>query len=645
MREGQKLFESGKFFVGVNWWASHAGTNMWRDWDERVVEEDIIRLKNIGVDVMRVFPLWTDFQPLRVHSRDSNIPREVRMGEEPLPHTEEGRAGVDPVMVERFARLCALAGKHGVKLIVGLVTGWMSGRMHAPEAFADRDLLRDPFVIKWQIKFVKYMVRRFKGESAIAAWDLGNECNCLNNGVSQYEAYVWASAITNAIKSEDSSRPVVSGMHGTFPGDDDTFRAQDLGEILDVLCTHPYPIFTPHCDTDPLGEMKTVLHSTAETLLYGNTGGVPAFVEEIGTLGPMISSEEIAADHIRACLISAFAHNLRGFVWWCANEQIDLTHTPYDWNAVERELGLFRVDGSNKPVAESMSEMSRFVDNFEYKELPERVVDARVIITHGQDSWAVAYGSFILAKQAGLDVAFSYVDDEIPESDAYLLPSLVGDKSVSKHVMDELLSRVRRGARLYISVEDALLSPFREITGVKVLTRSRRVEADYLTIDGKDLRLDSSFKLELELDVAEALFSDKEGAPVLTRYKLGDGLVYFLSSPIEHRMGALAGLASGKYAKPYYKLYEAMNLKSPAKLASSSDPTVCVTEHILDDSSRLIIVINYTRCDKNVNISLKNSYKIAKIFDIHGRTEVKNTDGGFNVDIAADNGFIALVSK
>ena len=135
MAEIENIFESGKFFVGCNWWASHAGTNMWRDWDADVVESDIKRLKEANINVMRVFPLWNDFQPLRMHYGGSSSRREIRMREDPLPETEAGRAGVDEVMVERFRILCDLADKYGIKLIVGLITGWMSGRMHMPEAF------------------------------------------------------------------------------------------------------------------------------------------------------------------------------------------------------------------------------------------------------------------------------------------------------------------------------------------------------------------------------------------------------------------------------------------------------------------------------------------------------------------------------
>jgi endo-1,4-beta-mannosidase len=148
--------------------------------------------------------------------------------------------------------------------------------------------------------------------------------------------------------------------------------------------------------------MKTVLHATAESLYISGVSRKPCYIEEIGTLGPMIAGKRVAADYIRASAFSSWAHDLNGFVWWCANEQSHLTHTPYDWNAVERELGLFNADGSKKPVLDSMTELSTFIADFEYGKLPPRIKDAAVVLTRKQNTWGAAYGSFILAKQAVL---------------------------------------------------------------------------------------------------------------------------------------------------------------------------------------------------------------------------------------------------
>ena len=119
--ENKELFSAGNFFTGCNYWASHAGTNMWHDWDAGVVDSDLARLEKADIRVMRMFPLWSDFQPLKMHRAGGSSEREIRLGEDPLPFTEAGRAGVDEKMADRFQIFCDLAEKHHIKLIVGLI--------------------------------------------------------------------------------------------------------------------------------------------------------------------------------------------------------------------------------------------------------------------------------------------------------------------------------------------------------------------------------------------------------------------------------------------------------------------------------------------------------------------------------------------
>ena len=52
------------FLLGVNYWSSHAGLYMWRRYDEGIVEKDLQMLRSYGVNTLRIFPLWPDFQPL-----------------------------------------------------------------------------------------------------------------------------------------------------------------------------------------------------------------------------------------------------------------------------------------------------------------------------------------------------------------------------------------------------------------------------------------------------------------------------------------------------------------------------------------------------------------------------------------------------
>ena len=93
MLQDNPLTAAGTFLVGSNYLSSRAGTAMWSDWQPEIVAGDVKRLADAGMRIVRVFPLWPDFQPLvYMHSLDS--PSEFRLGEDPLPDTDAGRAGV-----------------------------------------------------------------------------------------------------------------------------------------------------------------------------------------------------------------------------------------------------------------------------------------------------------------------------------------------------------------------------------------------------------------------------------------------------------------------------------------------------------------------------------------------------------------------
>src|SRR5512133_281912 len=139
------LTSPGSFVVGCNYWASHAGTQMWADWQPDVVEADLKQLAEGGLQALRVFPLWPDFQPLTLLRGGGGAPREYRLlgpqGEQPLPDNETGQAGMSEEALGRFQVFADLAHKHGLKLIVGLLTGWMSGRLFVPPALEGLNVL------------------------------------------------------------------------------------------------------------------------------------------------------------------------------------------------------------------------------------------------------------------------------------------------------------------------------------------------------------------------------------------------------------------------------------------------------------------------------------------------------------------------
>ena len=598
---------SGRFAIGANYWASHAGLAMWRDWRPEVIDQDFALLAAEGLQVLRVFPLWPDFQPITLLRSAHGRPVEFRHGEALLPDDKPVQDGVSGEMLDRFAVMADLAGKHGFDLIVGLVTGWMSGRFFVPPALEGLNPITDPLSQMWQIRLARALVGRFKEYPAIKAWDLGNECNVMGLATRE-QAWLWTAGLTNAIRCVDPSRPVVSGMHSLSADPKGAWSIRDQGEITDILTTHPYPLFTSHCHRESLNTMRPILHATAETLLYADLGSKPAFVEEFGSLGPMICGEDESAAFVRASLASLWAHDCRGALWWCAHDQLSLDYAPYDWAAVERELGLVREDRTPKPVLREMHAFRQAEERMPFSELPPCTTDAVCILTAEQDQWGVAYSAFVLAKQAGFDLRFHFQDRALPDASLYLLPSL---GSLSRRREEELWARVRAGATAYVSLAGGLLGRFAEATGAEVLTRSeRRGECHASLAGGASFRLPAQFQYELKLRTADAIAREADGRPLLCKNRLGEGEVFLLTIPLEAAVATIPQAFEGDDSQPLWLIYGAIAGKVLGKrIVRKSNPWIGITEHILDERNSVAILINYSPRQATDVISLPEGFQ------------------------------------
>ncbi len=603
------------FIVGCNYWASHAGTQMWSDWRPEIVRRDFSRLHAAGLQVLRVFPLWPDFQPLHLLRGGGGSPVEFRHGEAPLPDDAIGQAGLSAVAMERFAEFLDLAHEHDLMLLVGLLTGWMSGRLHVPPALEGRNVLTDPVAIQWELRLVHAFVSAFRHHPAIVGWDLGNECNCMAP-TTREQAWTWTAMISHAIRAVDATRPVVSGLHGLTPTG--TWRMQDQGELTDLLTTHPYPVFTPHCDQDPVNTIRTLLHSTAESRFYADIGGKPCLCQEIGTLGPVIASEAIAADFIRGCLFSLWANDCHGLIWWCANDQTNLVHAPYDWHAVERELGLLRLDGTAKPVLATITAFRRLLDRLACEPLPPRVTEAVCILTDGQDHWGVAYASFILAKQAGFDLEFQYETEPVKPAPVYLMPCLSGHRMISRRRMDELLEQVAAGATLYVSLDTGLPSGFEPLTGLEPQTRERRHECGSFRLEGiegtPELPCGGAFKVRLEPTRATVLGREADGNPAFTVAPYGAGRVFFLGVPLEMMLTQTPGAFSAADAPECWRVYRHIaEAAMGGRAVRKHNPLVAVTEHPLADGRRVVVAINQSPEDVAEELGLGAGWTLGQV--------------------------------
>ena len=574
--------DGGEFSVGCNYWASHAGMYMWRNWDAKQVEKDLGKLAAHGMTILRVFPLWPDFQPITSEYGYCGTFRNYRQAGGPFLNP----AGVDEKMMSRFRFLCDAAEKRGIRLVVGLITGWMSSRIFVPPALEKTNVLTDPDAIMWEVRFVRHFVRETKDHKAIAAWDLGNECDCMGDATAS-QMWNWIYAISSAIRLEDGTRPVVSGLHGVSTLASKKANARQQAELLDVMTTHPYPLWTPNCNIAPFDTMRNGCHAACETVLYADMTGKPAFAEEAGSMGPGISSEERAAASMRAALFSCWANGIGSYLWWCAFDQDRLDFAPYRWTGIERELGLFTSDGKAKPTAVALRDFRAFLGTLPFRTLPPRRKDAVVVLSETQDEWKKAQGAWLLARRAGIDISYALAEGEtLPDAPLYILPACAGYGEYTREAFWRVMDRAKAGATVLVTQGNgAVLSNLRETTGLKVENHYRCGNEVGVTIDGVSFGVRESHVRKLTADGAKVLASDTSGNPALTVFNYGKGKVVYFNAAIE--------VNAQDTAWPVYRTAaRAAGIRRLVE-ATGAVRTLGLTEHSAKDGATFVVAVNY----------------------------------------------------
>ena len=601
------------FLLGVNYWASNAGTEMWRQFDEKTIEKDLKILSENGVRDMRVFPNWRDFQPVKPNYGYAGFISEYVMESGEKPSNEYF---LDEEMLSRFSLFLDLCDKYKIKVVVGLITGWMSGALFIPTALYGKNLITDPDALYFEQLFIKGFVKKFADRKTISAWDLGNECNCLSE-VGHSEARCWTALISNAIRAFDNNRPIVSGMHGLNL--DGSWQIKDQAAWTDVLTTHPYPYFCRHTGIDAISSLRTTLHATAESLFYSHIGKKPCMAEEVGVLGPMVSSYETAADFLRVNLFSLFANGICGMMWWCNNDQNMLKTFPYTQNMLEVQLGLIDKDYNPKAPLLEIKKFGKFLDSLSF-DLPETKKDAVCLLTKGQDHWGTSYMTYILSKRAGLNLKFAFADDDIPDSDLYIMPSVLGAEVMNKGSYKKLKEKVTLGATLYLSLDDCFLEGFEELTGLRVTDSYVATESFSAEISGKKIAFSKSRNFRLSPVSAEVLSYDNSGNVFASVSNYGDGKVYVVNAPIEDRLKEKHEAFTDDTDALYKEIFKDFIEKLPLRVENEN---VLSTFHPSGDGAYAVLT-NHSKNKVKPDLKL-SGYEISDV--IYGdKDEIKGFD-------------------
>ena len=584
------------FMLGVNYWPRKSGVRFYREFDPEELAKEFGEIRALGCDTVRVFVLWDDFQPIREFPGGHGTPRAIALRDDWNASPRENPALLDPAMLKKFDCVVETASRNNLRLIVALLTAWMSGTLFEPMFRNGRNYFSDPFMLKYQMLYCRYFTARYAGNPTIRYWEFGNEQNCVARCDTPEAAWVWMQSLALSIRQGDPSGKIASGMHGLqlHPSRKSPWGIRESAEAVDCLTTHPYPEFTPGCFQESPLALRSNLHATAQSVYYATLGRRPTLCEETGSLGASVISERESAEYLRMRLYSLWANGVAGCLWWCFSDFTCSGDLPYRDALMENDgLGLFRADGSPRPAAQ---EMKRFRETLKtLPRLPERRVDAAILVSDLVEDFPTALTAYALCKQAGLEPEFAALDSDVPLEKYKLLiaPSFGGHAPCTVPAYRKLAAAVAAGATLFWSGDGATLLESGRLFGIQEMVKLPTRDNRELLIlpDSTQLTVECLWKTGI-LRFAGTLFGTfGDGSPAIVGAPHDRGEAIFCPLPVERSLSRTTySLENGAAARLYRLLAERAKMEHPVDIQSTEAER---TWHPIDADSGYLVVINH----------------------------------------------------
>jgi hypothetical protein len=363
---------------------------MWRRFDAVEIAEDVARIAGLGLDAIRIFLRWDDFQP--------------------QPDA------LDRAMLEHLERVVGLAAGAGLQVVPVLFCGHASGVNFLPAWSLDskrshgryRTIVGDsesPFglgnpytapLLDAQLRFARAVGERLRGHAGIRAWDLGHAfSNVREPGskrvssgehstepASEPEVADWSRRLTAALH-ESSAIEVTAGTQAADVTQDRSLRLSSLcapfGFASMAGSTVSCAFARNRLDPEVVPFLATLAAAFSfKAVLVTGFGNPTCPRDKFSAFerfaGPSerpnltISADDTAfatypclteyenATYCTDVLERLHADGRLGAFWWCwADYADDEREPPFDEAPHERSFGIIRSDGTEKPVARALA--------------------------------------------------------------------------------------------------------------------------------------------------------------------------------------------------------------------------------------------------------------------------------------------------
>jgi len=655
--------------VGAHWVPAKAALDWTFQWDPVDIEADFAKMRDLGFNTVRFDLFWAWFEP--------------RPGD------------YNPQAFEQLDFLIELAHRYEIYLHPTLFIGGEVG-----EAFWDvpwrqgRHPHSDPDMLRLQTDHATEFARRYRGETAILAWDLTDEPPywIVASQTTDAMAINWTRLIAGAIRRYDPEHLLCVGTSTEDVGRG-PFRPDNIKDEVDFFSAHPYSIYMLELFPDPMLSERGTYCGAFQSLLSAGAGR-PVMIHELGASSAQYTPARIAAFD-RTTLYSSLAAGANGFLLWCYTDAAPETfrRVPYLRAPHETQFGLTTWDRQDRPQGIEFRKFCKIVSQMDITELEPEPANAAVIVPF---EWAKPHGDFskfglsgpsiqpyvstqdvgsefrsgeanhwvvgawlstmILARRAGLKVAFPREYTNWQGHPLLFLPSpLTSTERNIVHIhtrfWEEVSAYVQAGGAVYASVcADVAIPGMGELFGARLVDHAPVGEVTLkITKAFGDLKPGDIFHYQaqgghqhwpatLELTDGEVIALDQDDRPALVAHTFGKGRTLLCAYPLESYLAHTPAIFEAP--ENSYRLYQAFSeWVGVQPLFHTNQPSVEAAT-LASDQRGYVILANHSPQDQRVVV--KTTLPVKSLFQItiESPKPIKLSKGYWEMEIPAYDGAV-----
>jgi endo-1,4-beta-mannosidase len=381
---------------GANYTPRSQWMHAWMKLDLDEVRRDFAALAELGLDHLRIFPLWTVLQPNRTLIRPEAV--------------DDVRAVVD------------VAAEFGLDASVDVIQGHLSSFDFIPSwlfTWHDKNMFTHPDALSGQAELVTRLGERLGDASNFLGFTLGNETNQFSAQthpspwpVTEADAANW---ITTLLDAAHAAAPAQQHVHSEYDAawymDGHGFTPALASRLGDITTVHSW-IFNG--TAQKYGGRSVASDRHAEYMIelaraFATDPTKPIWLQEVGAPSNCLTPEQ-TPDFLEATLRSVVrTDNLWGVTWWCSH---DVSRSLADFPELEYTLGLVDQNGAAKPIGRRFAEL--IPELRERQPAPARTLgivvevdEAETPVSRGAMSPGGAiFQAWVDACEAGADPAF-----------------------------------------------------------------------------------------------------------------------------------------------------------------------------------------------------------------------------------------------